>query len=75
MPLLRHNNLTNTLILGDFSAITDCRSMQGLFEAADNISPSRRDRDAVVRSLCLNSFFFYFVPMLATKQRFNAQIE
>ena len=49
--------------------------MQGLFEAADNISPSRRDRDAVVRSQCLYSFFFYFVSMLATKQRFSAQIE
>ena len=48
--------------------------MQGLFEAADNISPSRRDRDAVVRSQCLYSVF-YFLSTLATKQRFSAQIE
>ena len=48
--------------------------MQGLFEVADIISPSRRDRDAVVRSQCLYSFF-YFVSMLATKQHFSAQIE
>ena len=47
--------------------------MQGLFEAADNISTSRRDRDAVVRSQCFYSFFF--VSMLGTKQRFSAQIE
>ena len=71
---MTHNNLTNTLISRDFNAITDCRSMQGLFEAADNISPSRRDRDAVVTSQCLYSFF-YFVSMLATKQRFRARIE
>ena len=54
--------------------ITHCRSMQGLFEAANNISPRHRDRDAVVTSQCLYSFF-YFVPMLATKQCFSARIE
>ena len=54
--------------------ITDCRSMQGLFEASDDISPSRRDRDAVVTSQCLYSFF-YFVSVLATKQCFSARIE
>ena len=41
------------LILSDFNAIPDCRSMQGLFKAADNITPSRRDRDAVVTSQSL----------------------
>ena len=46
------------LILSDFSAITDCRSMQGLFETADNITPSRRDRDAVVTSQCIDGFLF-----------------
>ena len=61
MPLRRHNNLTNTLISRDFSAITDCRLMQGIFEAADNISPSLRDRDAVVTSQCLHSFFVFFI--------------
>ena len=48
--------------------------MQGLFEAADNILTSRCDRDAVVTSQCLYSFF-YFVLLLATKQRFSARIE
>ena len=48
--------------------------MQGLFKAADNISPSQRDRDAVVTSQCLYSFF-YFVLMFATKLRFGARIE
>ena len=49
------------LIASDFSAITDCRSMQGRFEAADNITPSRRDRDAI------DPDSFYFTLMLATK--------
>ena len=48
--------------------------MQDLFKAADNISPSRRDRDAVVTLQCLYSFF-YLVSMLATKQCFSARIE
>ena len=34
--------------------------MQGLFEAADNISPSRRDRDAVLTSQCLYSVFILY---------------
>ena len=54
------------LISCDFSKITDYRSMQGLFLVADNITPSRRDRDAVVTSQCIDGFF-YFVLMLATK--------
>ena len=46
------------LITRDFSATTDCRLMQGLFEEADNITPSRRDRDAVVTSQCVDNFLF-----------------
>ena len=41
--------------------------MQVLFEAADNITPSRRDRDAVVTSQCFDGYI-YFVLMLATKR-------
>ena len=74
MPLRHHNNLKNTLISRDFSAITDCESMQDLFEAVDNISLSRRDQDAVVTSQCLYSFF-HFVSMLASKQCFSARIK
>ena len=40
--------------------------MQGLFEAADDITPRRCDRDAVATSQCIDGFF-YFVSMLATK--------
>ena len=32
--------------------------MQGRFKAADNITPSRRDRDAIVMSQCIDSFLF-----------------
>ena len=46
------------LISSDFSAITDWRSMQGRFEAADNITPSRRDRDAIATSQYIDSFLF-----------------
>ena len=35
------------LISSNVNTIIDHRSMQGLFEAADNITPSRRDRDAI----------------------------
>ena len=54
------------LISSDFSAITDCRLMQGLFEAADSITPSRRNRYAVVTSQYIDSLF-NCVLMLATK--------
>ena len=54
------------LISNNVNTITDCRSMQGLFEAADNTKTSRHDQDAVVTSQSINSFF-NFVLMLATK--------
>ena len=48
--------------------------MQGLFEAADNVLSSRRGRDAVVTSQCID-IFKNFVSILATKQLFSARIE
>ena len=48
------------LISSDFSKITDCRLMQGLFQVADNISPSRRDRDAVAMSQCIDGYFIFY---------------
>ena len=49
--------------------------MQGLFEVADNFTPSQRNRDAVMTSQCIYSFFYmYFVLMLAPKQLFNSRI-
>ena len=63
------------LISSDFSAITDCRSMQSLFQAADNIAPNQSDRGAAVTSQCIDSFFLNFVLMLAIKQLSSARIE
>ena len=48
------------LISSDFSEITDYRSMQDLFLVADNITSSRRDRDAVVTSQCIDGFFILY---------------
>ena len=48
--------------------------MQGLIEVADNFTPSRRDRDAVVASQCNHNFSLFFLLMLAPKQLFNAHI-
>ena len=48
------------LISCDFSEITGCRSMQGLFQVADNIAPRPRDRDAVVTSQCIDGIFILY---------------
>ena len=48
------------LISSDFSEITDCRSMQDLFQVADNIAPRRRNRDAVVTSQCIDGIFILY---------------
>ena len=34
--------------------------MQGFFQVADSIAPSRRDRDAIAMSLCIDFFFFLY---------------